>query len=195
MKQFPVLYLYVDSESPELQSLYKDHIEKHNNHVTNDVNANSGFDLIVPEAVEFPEPHNAKLVNHKVKAAMFDAPFSKERDSETSGIMRDVPFPYTNTNTSMDLESKPYYLYARSSIYKYPLSLANSVGIIDSGYRGWLCSALRLCSNNSYTLNEGVKITQICHRMMTPFLVKLVNDENELGITTRGENGFGSTSV
>ena len=29
-----------------------------------------------------------------------------------------------------------YYLYPRSSISKTPLILANSVGIIDSGYRG-----------------------------------------------------------
>ena len=29
-----------------------------------------------------------------------------------------------------------YYLYPRSSISKTPLRLANSVGIIDSGYRG-----------------------------------------------------------
>ena len=29
-----------------------------------------------------------------------------------------------------------YYLYPRSSIIKTPLRLANSVGIIDSGYRG-----------------------------------------------------------
>ena len=29
-----------------------------------------------------------------------------------------------------------YYLYPRSSIVKTPLRLANSVGIIDAGYRG-----------------------------------------------------------
>ena len=29
-----------------------------------------------------------------------------------------------------------YYLYPRSSISKTPLRLANSVGIIDAGYRG-----------------------------------------------------------
>ena len=32
----------------------------------------------------------------------------------------------------------PYYMFPRSSISKTPLRLANSVGIIDSGYRGTL---------------------------------------------------------
>jgi dUTP diphosphatase len=35
-------------------------------------------------------------------------------------------------------EGKSYYMYPRSSIYKTPLILANSVGIIDAGYTGEL---------------------------------------------------------
>jgi len=97
-----------------------------------------------------------------------------------------------------------YYLYPRSSIYKTPLMLANSVGIIDSGYRGWICSAMRFLPRKideeiggvfSYHVDPYTKLTQICHPNLLPFLVELVDDESVLESTTRGEGGFGSTGV
>ena len=36
-----------------------------------------------------------------------------------------------------------YQIYPRSSLSKYPIMLANHVGIIDSGYRGNLIVAFR----------------------------------------------------
>ena len=35
-----------------------------------------------------------------------------------------------------NLDNKAYYLFPRSSISKTPLRLANSIGLIDGGYRG-----------------------------------------------------------
>ena len=37
-----------------------------------------------------------------------------------------------------NLDNKAYYLFPRSSISKTPLRLANSIGLIDGGYRGEL---------------------------------------------------------
>jgi dUTP pyrophosphatase len=87
-----------------------------------------------------------------------------------------------------------YYLYPRSSISKTPLILCNSVGIIDSGYRGNVIAALKLIpdgsNNTTYTLKKGTRIIQICSPTLTPLNYKLVDSLSE---TSRGTGGFGST--
>ena len=90
------------------------------------------------------------------------------------------------------LEPSPYYLYARSSIYKTPFILVNNVGIIDTGYRGNLCAALHNKMSNSFSLLKmGTRMTQICMPALCPnFHVRMVN---KLSDTSRGTGGFGST--
>lgn len=108
-----------------------------------------------------------------------------------------------------------YYLYPRSSIAKTPLILANSVGIIDAGYRGNLIAAVKyvptfeiisniLSLNGSddeghdahdanlptYTIEKGTRLFQICSPNLQPFNFELVNKLTE---TERGSGGFGST--
>ena len=41
-----------------------------------------------------------------------------------------------------NLDAKSYFLMPRSSISKTPLRLANSVGLIDAGYRGEIMAAV-----------------------------------------------------
>jgi dUTPase len=94
-----------------------------------------------------------------------------------------------------------YYLYPRSSIVKTSLRLANSVGIIDSGYRGELIAVVdKHDSSNDWktVLKRDCKqydrLFQICSGDLSPFLVEIVENENDLGlITERGCGGFGST--
>jgi dUTP pyrophosphatase len=94
-----------------------------------------------------------------------------------------------------------YYLYPRSSTgTKTPLRLSNSVGIIDSGYRGniiavfdnWLNRDPRedsICVVERYN-----RLVQICPPDLTdPMRVTMVEDVEALGLTERGEGGFGST--
>ena len=83
-----------------------------------------------------------------------------------------------------------YYLYPRSSISKTPLRLANSVGIIDAGYRGILRVAVDNRSNAPYNLSKGDRLFQICMPSLAPFEVVFdaINTNTE-----RGEGGFGST--
>jgi dUTPase len=81
--------------------------------------------------------------------------------------------------------------------------LANSVGIIDSGYRGHLTGMFDVVNidvnNNS---NEEAdfwgkkfdRYVQICAPGLVPILVQVVNTFEELGgETARGGGGFGST--
>lgn len=189
----PVLRLWVNPEEQVLRDQYKQHVENHNKHIMEDPHPNSGFDLLIPANVYFRDDQSdavdkrcanqAKLVNHQIKAAMYDSNWRQGADKQTSCA---------------------YYLYPRSSIYKTPLMLANSVGIIDSGYRGWICSAMRFLPRKIdeeiggvfiYRVDPYTKLTQICHPNLLPFLVELVDDESVLESTTRGEGGFGSTGV
>jgi len=84
-----------------------------------------------------------------------------------------------------------YYLYPRSSISKTPLRLANSVGIIDAGYRGTLKVAVDNISDIAYDVKRGDRLFQICMPSLEPFHITLglVNRGTE-----RGEGGFGSTN-
>jgi len=84
-----------------------------------------------------------------------------------------------------------YYLYPRSSISKTPLRLANSVGIIDAGYRGYLMAAFHNLSDEDYIINPLQRLVQICSPDLKQITFEVVN---VLSNTQRGEGGFGSTS-
>ena len=101
-----------------------------------------------------------------------------------------------------------FYLYPRSSISKTRMRLANSVGIIDAGYRGDIIAAVDTIglfgSNDIWhiwkeTLSPIQKYDryfQLCAPDLSAFLVHIVDTEAELGTpTTRGTGGFGSTGV
>jgi dUTP pyrophosphatase len=97
-----------------------------------------------------------------------------------------------------------YYMYPRSSLSKTRLRLANSVGIIDSGYRGNLIGMFdcfsagkqSLCETEyDYVVKPYEKLLQICAPDLRPIFVELVESEEELSsVTLRGDGGFGSTT-
>ena len=85
-----------------------------------------------------------------------------------------------------------YYLYPRSSISKTPLRLANSVGIIDSGYRGSIMAKVDNRGTEPFTVKRGERLFQLCHPSLLPLTVRLVESVNTA--TERGAGGFGSTT-
>jgi dUTP pyrophosphatase len=121
----------------------------------------SGLDIFFPSDVVVA-PHEMKLINLHI----------------TCEAVQD------NVNIS-------YYLYPRSSISKTPLRMANSVGIIDAGYRGSLMVAVDNHSDESYRVEQGQRLFQICSPTLTPLSFELVNTLSESG---RGDGGFGSTN-
>lgn len=90
-----------------------------------------------------------------------------------------------------------FYLYPRSSISKTKMRMANSVGIIDAGYRGELIAAVDTTgvygSNDIYHIwSETIgpirkydRYFQICAPNLSPFHVRIVDNEDELGTTER----------
>jgi dUTP pyrophosphatase len=68
--------------------------------------------------------------------------------------------------------------------------MANSVGIIDAGYRGNIMAKIRCFDQNNATLSRG-SYFQIVAPDLGPIKVNIVS---ELKDTSRNENGFGSTN-
>lgn len=83
------------------------------------------------------------------------------------------------------------YIVPRSSIgTKTPLRLSNSVGVIDSDYRGELGILYDNISDSDYTINAGDRIAQLIVMPAYHFKPQVVDI---LPATERNEGGFGSS--
>lgn len=82
-------------------------------------------------------------------------------------------------------------IFARSGLaVKHGITLANSVGVIDSDYRGEICVGLCNLGSEDYVINPGERIAQlVVMRVETPTPIEV----SSLDETTRGSGGFGST--
>jgi dUTPase len=123
--------------------------------------------------------------------------------------------PQTIVNTTTFPCNKEVYhtlLHPRSSVRKYNLVLANSIGLVDNDYRGEIIMCFKYVwqpenfvmeyRNDILTGNilgkldkekiykKGDKIGQLVAELTNPMEFKLVS---ELDITERGEGGFGSS--
>jgi dUTP pyrophosphatase len=82
-------------------------------------------------------------------------------------------------------------VFPRSSIRKYDLTLSNSVGVIDSGYRGELQVTFKKTNGlDSFKYNVGDRIAQIT---ILPYPKINFKKVDNLSDSDRGEGGFGST--
>lgn len=82
-------------------------------------------------------------------------------------------------------------IFPRSSIRKYELALTNSVGVIDSGYRGEVQFTFHKTSHSNSTIYEvGDRIGQL---VILPYPQIELIEESNLSDSERGEEGFGSS--
>ena len=88
-------------------------------------------------------------------------------------------------------------LFPRSSTgLKTPLRMSNSVGVIDSDYRGEVCCLYdNEGFNSSYLDHHIYKGDRIAQGMILPVEQVSFLDVDELSETERGNGGFGSTGV
>ena len=87
-------------------------------------------------------------------------------------------------------DGKAYFLLARSSISKTPLRLANSIGLIDGGYRGEIMAPCDNIKDFEYTVEKGQRLFQLVAADCSAISYTI---EEELSETSRGDGGFGST--
>ena len=63
-------------------------------------------------------------------------------------------------------------------------------GVIDSGYRGEVKVVMANLGDKDFSVETGMKIAQL---LIQPILEVTVINADKLEVTSRGENGFGST--
>ena len=99
-----------------------------------------------------------------------------------TGIMLAIPEGYAG------------FVQPRSGLaIKYGISLVNSPGLIDSGYRGEICVIMINTDNsNDFKIKKGDKICQLVIQKVEE--VEFI-EVDELDKSSRGENGFGSTGI
>ena len=162
--------LRIFTENRELKKMYQDKIKKHNKSFSDEDYPDAGFDLFVPKDYTVNSGSTSKIDHEIICSLVF--------------------------HTYDDQIHKSYYLYPRSSTgTKTPLRLANSVGIIDSGYRGNIISVFDNVSNTNFNIKEGSRLVQICAPNLESFMISIVDDKEKLGVTRRGSKGFGSTGL
>ena len=113
-----------------LKPYYQKAIDSFNDKIRNgEKHLDSGFDLFIPKHFSNLKYSEDKpiVVDHQVSCALYDDNYNP----------------------------LPYYLYPRSSISKTPFRLANSVGIIDSGYRGNLIAKVDCICGEAYDHGEA----------------------------------------
>ena len=82
-------------------------------------------------------------------------------------------------------------VFPRSSISKYALHLRNSVGVIDSGYRGEILVKFGYAAEQLIYKKDD-KIAQL---VIIPYPQVTFEEVEELSETERGKGGFGSTTI
>ena len=96
--------------------------------------------------------------------------------------------------TGIALELPPNHvclIFPRSSIRNYGLTLANTVGVLDSGYRGELTFTFNKTEGpRSRTYIPGDRIGQL---LIVPYPHIELEEAEELSESERGANGHGST--
>jgi dUTP pyrophosphatase len=80
-------------------------------------------------------------------------------------------------------------VFPRSSVSKTTLNLTNSVGVIDSGYRGEIMFKFRYLEEGMI-YDIGDRIGQL---IIMPYPQVEFEEVEDLSSTERGEGGFGST--
>jgi dUTP pyrophosphatase len=170
-------------EHNEFVDQYALHIDNHNTKTTTSVYKDAGFDVIMPEddVIYFTNDEPTHLINLNINCSMY-----KYKENG-------------------DLMPVSYFLFPRSSTgKKTPIRLANSAGIIDSGYRGNIMACvdhLQQRGNNpsscEFQFQMGERFFQLCSGDLGPILANLVYDKTALDLSTqrteRGNGGFGST--
>jgi len=188
------LKLFVDSNDNKLINMYQDAANKHNNKLhNNQTHIDAGFDLFAPGSQE------SDIYGDVLRffgPGWEDASPVNKLDLQVCCSARMYLDSGKNFNTG-------YYMYPRSSLSKTQIRLANSVGIIDAGYRGHLMGMFDVvnidpCIKNDmeadYYGNVYDRYLQICAPGLVPIIVEIVNSKKDLGDETeRGEGGFGST--
>ena len=99
------------------------------------------------------------------------------------------------TGIAIGLDDPRYaaFIYSRSGIaIKHGIGLLNSVGVIDSDYRGEICVGVINQISEPYEIQPLERIAQM---IIKPVELPELTEVSDLDETDRGAGGFGSTGT
>tara|TARA_Y100000034_G_C6759983_1_gene338414 strand:+ start:234 stop:683 length:450 start_codon:yes stop_codon:yes gene_type:complete len=108
------------------------------------------------------------------------------------------PSHHRDLNTGLHVEIPQGYVgivVPRSSTGRKGFRLSNTVGVIDSDYRGEIILNCRTEQDTTLELKDGDRIAQMLIIPIAKVYTQAVRSLDELTTTTRGKAGFGSTGV
>ena len=128
------------------------------------------------------------FINHEGDAgsdlrASLDAPLTIEPGQIS---MVDLDFRCAIPEGCVGLE------FPRSGLGSKGLTLANAVGVIDSGYRGPVKAALVNLGEEAATIHDG---DRVCQLVVVEYVAPEWVRETRLGESERGESGYGSSGL
>ena len=127
--------------------------------------------------------------------------YSKQGDAgmDLTAVSVEYTDDYISYKTGLSFEIPSGYvglLFPRSSNSKKDLTLTNSVGVIDSGYRGEVELRYKYILNgkleNAKIYNVGDRVGQI---MIIPYPKIEFVETDKLSESERGDGGFGSSGL
>jgi dUTP pyrophosphatase len=126
--------------------------------------------------------------------------FGKPGDAGADLVATSVDFSRKNqvvygTGLAVEIpEGMVGLVFPRSSVRNYDLAMSNSVGVIDSGYRGEIMVTFNILNlhtvENSYQVDD-----RIAQLVIVPVPLITYAETKELSETNRGTAGHGSTGV
>lgn len=84
-------------------------------------------------------------------------------------------------------------IFPRSSVSNKPLMMANSVGVIDSGYRGEVTAKFNIIGMQEIYANNYQVGDKIAQMIIIPYPEINFVESEKLSDTDRGSGGYGST--
>lgn len=139
----------------------------------------------------------------KIKKMREDAIIPTRGESEAAGIDLYACLPKTVTlipgsslmiPTGIACEFPEGYfglMLPRSSVgVKRHMSLLNTAGVIDNGFRGEIMMAFKNDGIHNQVIEPGERLAQL---ILLPYVKYDIIESDELDETERGEGGFGST--
>jgi len=132
-----------------------------------------------------------KKLNKRAEIPFYAKDGDAGMDLVATTLVRTSKFFEYGTDLAMEIP-KGYVglLFPRSSISKTDHFLRNSVGVIDSGYRGEIKLRMSIPALGETEYLIGEKVGQLI-LMKLPWVE--IEEVEELSDTDRGEGGFGST--
>lgn len=134
------------------------------------------------ELAKIPERASEGSAGYDLSAAVSDDILLKAGESVFVPTGLSIELPDNNCAA---------FIFARSGLAcKHKIALTNSVGVIDSDYRGEIKVSLTNFSSEDFTIKSGERIAQM---VIMPVMCLPVELTEELSQTDRGEGGFGSS--